>query len=261
MPSAEITAYWDERSVTYSNGVKDELESIDQREAWEDVLNSFAPLDVDRVANNNVPRVVDLGCGPGFFSIIYASHGWQVDAVDASGAMLQRASHNLARYHHAGHVEFQCSDVSSLPFANNSFDLAISRNVTWLMSDPVETYAEWLRVLAPGGKLVVFDANWYRYLVDPDLNVARMQDQVSEGPERSDARATPEEELRCERIAATLPLTSELRPAWDEKTLKSLGAKHVAVHENVWQQLWTPAEKAYYRTSPLFMVVAEKARP
>jgi SAM-dependent methyltransferase len=155
-------------------------------------------------------------------------------------------------------VEFHCGDVSKLPFADDTFDLAISRNVTWLMSDPVATYAEWLRVLAPGGQLAVFDANWYRYLVDPELDLLRKQDQMHEVPEKSDARATPEEELRCERIAANLPLTSELRPAWDLEVLGDLGARHVAAYEDVWRHLWTPEERRYYRTSPLFLIVAEK---
>ena len=257
MPSSEITSYWDERSVTYSNGVKDEL-ADHRRAAWETVLDAIVPFDAARSAGDKRPRVVDLGCGPGFFSVIYASAGWQVDAVDASGAMLQRASHNLALHPHEGPVEFHCNDVSKLPFAHDTFDLAISRNVTWLMSDPVATYAEWLRVLAPGGKLAVFDANWYRYLVDPELDLLRKQDQMHEVPEKSDARATPEEELRCERIAAKLPLTSKLRPAWDLEVLSDLGARRIAAHEDVWQHLWTPEECRYYRTSPLFLIVAEK---
>ena len=69
MPSSEITSYWDERSVTYSNGVKDEL-ADHRRAAWETVLDAIAPFEVARAAHDKRPRVVDLGCGPGFFSVI-----------------------------------------------------------------------------------------------------------------------------------------------------------------------------------------------
>ena len=48
----------------------------------------------------------------------------------------------------------------SLPFDDNSFDCIISRNVTWTLLDTKQSYQEWLRVLRPGGKILIFDANW-----------------------------------------------------------------------------------------------------
>ena len=51
-------------------------------------------------------------------------------------------------------------------FEDESFDVIISRNLTWNLPHPEMAYKEWLRVLKKGGKLLNFDANWYGYLYD-----------------------------------------------------------------------------------------------
>lgn len=39
-----------------------------------------------------------------------------------------------------------------------------------------KAYAQWTRVLKPGGVLLNFDANWYRYLWDEAAQTAHAQD-------------------------------------------------------------------------------------
>ena len=55
----------------------------------------------------------------------------------------------------------------------DSFDLIVSRNVIWNLEYPEEALAEWARVLAPGGRMVYFDANWYLYLYDEELRAKK----------------------------------------------------------------------------------------
>jgi SAM-dependent methyltransferase len=256
----EVNEYWEERAQSYSNGVIGEL-ADGRKDSWKAALEEAAGNElVQRAADGGAPRACDLGCGPGFFTILLAEMGFAVDAVDASESMLAKAEENLSRAMPVGDVEFHASDLLSLPFPDSSFDLCVSRNVTWLMRDPRAAYAEWLRVLRPNGKLVAYDANWYRYLVDPDVDAARRRDQevnVLEGWDE-DAQATSDEERRCELFALELPLSSVVRPAWDIETLSGLGAQHVNVDEDAWANLWTESEYAYYATSPLFMVEAVK---
>ena len=155
---------------------------------------------------------------------------------------------------------FHVCDLQSLPFPDDTFDLCASRNVTWLMRNPREAYAEWLRVLKPGGKLVAYDANWYRYLVNPEVAAKRAEDReanVLEGWDE-DARATSDEEKRCEELARSLPLTPILRPAWDIETLNELGVAWCRADEGAWRRIWTESEQLYYGATPLFMVEAVK---
>ena len=257
---AEIGSYWDERAESYSNGVCGELHD-GRRDAWQRMLERVSSGHLcEAVLCNRDARVLDLGCGPGFFSILFAEMGCMVDAMDASGEMLARARENVVVMGFDDRVRFHQGDVTELPFEDASFDIVASRNLTWLMRDPEAAYAEWMRVLCPGGKLIVFDANWYLYLVDPAIDAQRRADQegreVVEWPEN--ARATTAEERRCEVIAAELPLTPVVRPAWDLEVLPRLGASRAYADEEAWLSLWTESEQDFYASSPLFMVEAVK---
>jgi SAM-dependent methyltransferase len=87
-------------------------------------------------------RVLDVGTGTGQAAGILAEllPAAQIDAVDASAEMVERAraKPELSR------VRFAVADGGALPFADASFDLAVS-----LLVQPFED--ELLRVLAPGG--------------------------------------------------------------------------------------------------------------
>lgn len=253
-------AYWDSRANDYSSGVCGELNNERCCE-WENVLSQASyEIRMKSAKEGRTPRALDLGCGPGFFSILLSRLSFRVDAVDFSASMLERALDNNKRAGTAHCVDFHEGSVDDLPFADETFDLIALRNVTWLMRDPVAAYREWHRVLVPGGKLLVFDANWYRYLVDPSLNTQRLIDEVSSGVVKDsvNGHASEEQEAQCERIALNLPLTHLSRPGWDMEVLRNLGFESIRTDEEIWRRVWTEDEQAFYRSSPLFLIEAVK---
>lgn len=255
-----IRTYWNERAASYSCGVCEEL--VGEKYAdWIALLEEKTASVREKARRAGVrPRALDLGCGPGFFSIIFSRMGFDVVAVDSSVEMLENAADN-ARRAEATSVSFQEADALALDFPDGSFDVVASRNVTWLMKDPFGAYQEWARTLAPGGKLLVFDANWYRYLVDPCVNAQRIIDQAPSAEIlgwNEDAIATDDQEDRCEQIALGLPTTYLLRPEWDVRALSDLAFSSVRADEEVWKTLWTEGEQAFYGSSPMFLVEAEK---
>lgn len=261
-----IVDYWDERSSTYSHGIWDELQDV-HYQAWRDVLieklgsrvrtNAISTTDDLLLAGL---KVLDLGCGPGFFEILLSQLGCHVHAVDCSTQMLARACENVSQAGKPDLVEFFCGDIAKLPFVSDVYDVGISRNVTWLMRDPAATYAEWQRVLKPGGKLLVFDANWYTYLADEALDRARICDQVDPSILNWGDRsfASTAQERRCEAIARELPHTFHQRPSWDLAALKTLGFTQIAADEAIYRRVWNDGEQAFYATSPLFAIEATK---
>ena len=153
-----LKSYWGVRSESYSRQNIEELNNW-KRDAWRNLILQHAP------AKESV-KILDVGTGPGFFAINLALAGHQVCAVDVTEEMLVHARENAEAY--GAKAEFVLYDGEHLPFADESFDLVVSRNVLWNLEKPEEALREWKRVLTPGGRMVYFDANWYLYLFDEE---------------------------------------------------------------------------------------------
>ena len=48
-------------------------------------------------------------------------------------------------------------NAEELTFPAASFDVVVTRNVTWNLRDPERAYGQWSRVLKPGGKVVILE--------------------------------------------------------------------------------------------------------
>jgi SAM-dependent methyltransferase len=92
-------------------------------------------------------RILDAGCGSGRNMVELASHG------DVTGVELSATSVCLARQRAVGEV-VECS-VLEMPFADDSFDLAVSLDVIEHLADDGGALQELRRVVAPGGALLV----------------------------------------------------------------------------------------------------------
>ncbi|MCB7100468.1 class I SAM-dependent methyltransferase [Fusicatenibacter saccharivorans] len=147
----QINESWTVRSDNYNRYVEEEFET-DRPEKWLQIIEANAP-------STHPLRVLDAGCGPGFFSILLSRAGHMVTGVDGSAGMLAHARENAVHFG-VSPVLIQ-GDFGTLLFPANTFDLVISRNVTHIIRDHLRVYGEWLRVLKPGGVLLIFDANWH----------------------------------------------------------------------------------------------------
>ena len=96
-------------------------------------------------------RVLDAGCGPGLYAEALLARGAEVLAFDASSAMVE-----LAQARVGDRAEIRVARLDEpLPYADDSVDLVVCALAIHYVADRHATFAEFHRVLRPGGAVVV----------------------------------------------------------------------------------------------------------
>ena len=246
--------YWTNRAASYSEVNQGEL-SDERRIRWSGELCRQIDTRFPHKQREDI-RVLEVGTGPGFFAILLTEAGYAVTAIDLTPNMLAEAKKNAGAL--ANKIDFREMNAEALQFADGSFDVVISRNLTWNLPHPEQAYAEWCRVLTSGGLLLNFDANWYAYLFDNAAKAAYQQDrQNSEELGLGDLNVGENFDI-MEEIAQRVPLSSIKRPEWDVDILTRLGL-HVYTDCQVWERVWDQQEKTNCASTPMFLVRGEKA--
>lgn len=118
-------------------------------------------------------RVLELGPGPGFFTIEAAQRLSNSESpgmlycLDIEPAMIARAKNKVTR-HALENVALMLGNGECLPFKDASFNLAYLVTVLGEIPDKDRALQELYRVLRPGGVLSISE-----YLLDPDYPLRR----------------------------------------------------------------------------------------
>ena len=108
-----------------------------------------------------VARALDVGCGPGQFTVLIAERltTAEVWGVDLAPTMIELAQRHAATSGAAQRLHFAVADVAALPFPDACFDAVVSSGSIKHWPDPVAGLREMHRVLAPGGRAFVGEMN------------------------------------------------------------------------------------------------------
>jgi ubiquinone/menaquinone biosynthesis C-methylase UbiE len=114
-------------------------------------------------------HLLDVGCGTGddarAMAELVGANG-RVVGVDNSQAMIAEAERRGTGKPLP--IEFRVADAMHLPFADNSFDGARADRSPMHIPDPRQTLAEMVRVVKPGGRVVVFEVDFETLVLDVD---------------------------------------------------------------------------------------------
>ena len=121
-------------------------------------------------------NALDAGMGPGRLCAELEARGWTASGLDISERMVELAARRLP----AARERMHQGSITQLPFKDESFDAVAATGVLEYLGDPAAGIAELVRVLAPGGILVVSIPNsvslrerWTAGVLYPALRAAK----------------------------------------------------------------------------------------
>lgn len=233
-----IINYWSRRSGDFARLRRDELNSY-MADLWLEEIRKYLP--------DKPCRILDIGTGSGFFAILLGKAGHYVEGIDLTASMIEEAKILAAKS--GVNSVFKVMDAENLLYPDESFDIVLSRNLTWTLPHPRKAYGEWHRVLKQGGMLLNFDADYGKEHLVQDLN--SLPQNHAHHNINSDLLA------ECDSIKANLDISQLRRPQWDSSVLQQIGFAHVDTDETVGKRIYSQHDE-FYNPTPLFLIRAVK---
>ena len=143
---------------------------------------------------------------------------------------------------------FQVMDAENPMFADETFDVVISRNLTWTLPNAEHAYGEWMRVLKTGGVLLNFDANYGKEDVADTKGLPEAHAHFKVGNEMLE---------ECERIKSQLPISRKNRPAYDVAVLCENTAGEIRIDTSLGKRIYLEKDE-FYNPAPMFSICAVK---
>jgi SAM-dependent methyltransferase len=145
--TGQFRTYWDEDAATYDKSPSHYPRRPQEQAAWAAALRRLLP--------EPPARVLDVGAGTGFLSLLLAGQGYEVTALDLSAGMLARLQAKAAERG----LEIATVESDALHPPQGDFSAVVERHLLWTLPDPSAAVAAW-HAAAPGGRLVLLEGSW-----------------------------------------------------------------------------------------------------
>ena len=137
----EIEMYWDRIS-----GIYDLFETVYNGKVYANTGRKVAEY------IKETDEVLECACGTGAISVYIAPKCRKLIATDFSSGMLRKAAKKCSQY---GNASFKRADIMNLKCRDARFDKVVAGNVIHLLSDPEKALKELMRVVKPGGIVIL----------------------------------------------------------------------------------------------------------
>lgn len=168
----------------------------------------------NRLELSSGKHALDAGCGDGNVALYLAKqHGLSVDGIDLLDFNVAKAKSNAAQQNLSKETTFQVGTYMDLPYADNSFDAVYTMETLVHAPDYLKALNEFLRVLKPKGKLVLFE-----YTLKPEAEI------------KSSEKVGMERIKQINRVAA-MPAFNEFTFGSMETKLATAGFKNASTED------------------------------
>jgi ubiquinone/menaquinone biosynthesis C-methylase UbiE len=143
--NSEAIAAWSAMPAEVINAIDDHGDFVKRHLINDNIFEMLGPVEGR--------RVLDAGCGQGYFSRLLAERGATVVGIEPADALVERARQIEAKRRQG--ITFIQADLSDLPEVGQSFDAVVCSMVLLSIPRWQSAMAACARVLRPGGRLVL----------------------------------------------------------------------------------------------------------
>lgn len=155
----EIIEYWNARAENFDRSPGHGISPGAERTAWQTLVTARLGALAGR-------EVLELASGTGEFTSLLLGAGARVTGLDLSPGMLAKARAKVPQ------ARLFIGDAENTREAPESYDAVVCRHLVWTLTDPVQAFSDWFRVLRPGGRLLIVDGDWVRQSLPGRIRLA-----------------------------------------------------------------------------------------
>lgn len=149
----DIRDYWTIRAETYDASPGHGIATKAEIEAWRRLIRRH-------IGDGEGRQALDLACGTGVMTMLMHGLDFRVTGHDFTEAMMARARRKAQDAGTA--ITFLTRDAEETMEPDHCYDVVIARHLVWTLTDPQKAFADWMRILKPGGRLLIIDGDFVR---------------------------------------------------------------------------------------------------
>lgn len=218
----DIRDYWSLRAQTYDASPGHGIARHAEIEAWSQLIRRHLGDGKDR-------KALDLACGTGVMTMLMHRLGFDVTGLDFTEPMMARARRKAGEANVS--IRFLTRDAEETMEPDDSYDVIITRHLVWTLTDPDKAFADWMRILKPGGRLLIIDGDfvrkhWLEKLIP-------LLDRVFGKQQDGHSLLTPEQWAHHERIVGQVHFNNGIRSDDTVQLFKNAGFGELKIDTNL----------------------------